>query len=199
MPPRAWFIRRNSSCRGASAALDKAAARDTIPVAGAWVVERRYNRLEVRQRKLVPAQPFRRRIRIPGKTTMREAGLTVVASVAPRLVKDKTARLGSFPARASIDWTAVGKRTVIVRSWKPGDRMKPLGMKGSKKLQDIFVDGKVPLEQRRRLPLFECDDEIVWLPGYRVAAGWEVTDLQAQSLHIRVEEIEDPQTRRTGI
>ena len=38
----------------------------------------------------------------------------------------------------------------IVRSRKPGDRMRPLGLGGSKKLQDILVDAKVPAERARR-------------------------------------------------
>jgi tRNA(Ile)-lysidine synthase len=65
--------------------------------------------------------------------------------------------------------------------------MKPLGMKGSKKLQDIFVDEKVPFEQRQRLPLLECAGEIVWLPGYRVARGWEVRRPGDLSLQITVD------------
>ena len=65
--------------------------------------------------------------------------------------------------------------------------MRPLGLSGSKKLQDIFVDAKVPADRRARIPVFACGSEIVWIPGYRVAQGWEVSDAGAPALQIAVE------------
>lgn len=56
--------------------------------------------------------------------------------------------------------------SVEVRTWRHGDRMRPLGMHGhSKSLQDIFTDRKVPREQRRRLPVVVSGGEIAWVPG----------------------------------
>jgi tRNA(Ile)-lysidine synthase len=55
-----------------------------------------------------------------------------------------------------------------VRSWRPGDRFRPLGMKGSKKLQDFFTDSKVPRAERSAIPIL-CDREkIVWVAGLRL-------------------------------
>ena len=56
-----------------------------------------------------------------------------------------------------------------VRAWRPGDRMRPLGLNGTKSLQDLFTDRKVPRAQRHRLPVVVSDGEIVWVPG--VATG----------------------------
>ena len=42
---------------------------------------------------------------------------------------------------------------LTARSWKPGDRMTPTGMTGSKKLQDLFTDCKIPAAQRFRYPI----------------------------------------------
>ncbi|MCC6485627.1 MAG: tRNA lysidine(34) synthetase TilS [Armatimonadetes bacterium] len=55
------------------------------------------------------------------------------------------------------------------RSWRPGDRMRPRGLGGTKKLQDLFVDAKVPAEQRRRIPIVCAGETIVWVPGLCVA------------------------------
>ncbi|MBI3795676.1 MAG: tRNA lysidine(34) synthetase TilS [Deltaproteobacteria bacterium] len=55
---------------------------------------------------------------------------------------------------------------VVVRSLRPGDRIHPLGMKGRKKVQGIFIDAKVPVAQRRLLPLIATDEEVAWVPGY---------------------------------
>jgi tRNA(Ile)-lysidine synthase len=38
---------------------------------------------------------------------------------------------------------------------------------GSKKLQDIFVDEKIPREKRSRLPVIVADEEVLWIPGLR--------------------------------
>ena len=66
---------------------------------------------------------------------------------------------------------------LVVRSWRPGDRFNPLGLAGSKKLQDFFTDAKVPREERSRIPLV-CDSEkICWVMGYRLDDRVKVTSL----------------------
>lgn len=56
--------------------------------------------------------------------------------------------------------------SVYVRSWQLGDRVSPIGMDGSKKLQDIFVDKKVPRSLRSIWPVVVTgDNEIIWVPG----------------------------------
>jgi tRNA(Ile)-lysidine synthase len=53
----------------------------------------------------------------------------------------------------------------LVRGWRDGDRMRPLGLGGSKSLQDLFTDRKVPRALRRTLPVVEAGGEIVWVAG----------------------------------
>ena len=60
-------------------------------------------------------------------------------------------------------------QTLHVRGRKPGDRFHPLGMSGSKKLQDFMVDEKVPRDIRDRVPLVLSDQKIVWVVGHRIA------------------------------
>lgn len=65
--------------------------------------------------------------------------------------------------------------TLAVRPWQAGDRMRPLGLGGSRALQDLFTDRKVPREQRTAVPVVVAGDEIAWVPGVatgdRFAAG----------------------------
>ena len=56
-----------------------------------------------------------------------------------------------------------------IRAWRPGDRMRPLGLGGSRSLQDLFTDRKVPRERRARTPVVLSAGEIAWVPG--VATG----------------------------
>jgi tRNA(Ile)-lysidine synthase len=60
---------------------------------------------------------------------------------------------------------------LVVRNWRPGDRVTPTGMTGSKKLQDLFVDAKIPRGERRRWPVVSRGGVIVWVPGLALAAG----------------------------
>jgi tRNA(Ile)-lysidine synthase len=58
---------------------------------------------------------------------------------------------------------------LCLRAWRPGDRFRPLGLRGRKKLQDFFVDAKVPRDERRRVPLLVVGDRIAWVVGHRIA------------------------------
>jgi tRNA(Ile)-lysidine synthase len=58
---------------------------------------------------------------------------------------------------------------LTVRAWHEGDRMRPAGLGGSKTLQDLFTDRKVPRALRHRLPVVTTEDgEIVWVAGVAV-------------------------------
>lgn len=62
---------------------------------------------------------------------------------------------------------------LTVRSWSPSDRFQPYGMHGhSKKLQDFFMDLKIPRLIRSRIPLVVAPEGIVWVVGYRQDHRW---------------------------
>lgn len=94
---------------------------------------------------------------------------------------------GELPAEASFAADQVGDSPIEVRTWRPGDRIAPLGMEGSRKLQDVFTDQKIPAADRARIPVVTCRGEIIWVPGYRIARGWEVADRGAKSTHVLVQ------------
>jgi tRNA(Ile)-lysidine synthase len=77
--------------------------------------------------------------------------------------------------------------TATVRAWREGDRMRPLGLGGTKSLQDLFTDRKVPRELRRTLPVVEAHGEIVWVAGValdeRFAAPEGAPDAVGLSAH----------------
>ncbi|NCA81410.1 MAG: tRNA lysidine(34) synthetase TilS [Opitutae bacterium] len=81
---------------------------------------------------------------------------------------------------------AVGGRDLVFRSWRAGDRMKPLGMAGSKKLSDIFTDLKVLREERNARIVVECGGVIAALAGWRVSRDFAVEGPRAESIRIRI-------------
>jgi tRNA(Ile)-lysidine synthase len=63
---------------------------------------------------------------------------------------------------------------LTVRGWRDGDRMKPLGLDGTKSLQDLFGDCKVPRSLRRSLPVVESDGQIAWVAGVAISEQFRV-------------------------
>ena len=58
---------------------------------------------------------------------------------------------------------------LIIRKRARGDRFQPLGMHSFKRLQNYFIDSKVPREWRDRVPLLVGERGIAWVVGYRIA------------------------------
>jgi len=63
---------------------------------------------------------------------------------------------------------------LTVRTRKPGDRIQPLGMAGTKKLKDIFIDLKIAREERDSVPLVCDGEEIIWLPGITINDKYKI-------------------------
>jgi tRNA(Ile)-lysidine synthase len=78
------------------------------------------------------------------------------------------------PYAVTVDFAAVGS-DLVLRRRRPGDRFQPLGLGGSQKLQDFFVDHKVPREWRDLVPIVATLRQIVWVVGYRLDARAQVT------------------------
>lgn len=118
------------------------------------------------------SKPFMHKLEIPGKTNIDEAGIIIESDildhVSPRQLRMKD------PYQAYLDYDKIGK-PLIVRSKQKGDVFSPLGLKGRKKLQDIFIDEKVDLEHRDKVPLLDDGKNIVWVVGYRVSERTKVT------------------------
>lgn len=59
--------------------------------------------------------------------------------------------------------------------WRHGDRMTPFGMKGSRKLSDMFSDAGMSVTAKRRQWILTRNGAIVWIPGLRASAMFPVT------------------------
>jgi tRNA(Ile)-lysidine synthase len=94
-----------------------------------------------------------------------------------------TARFGSWEVEAvlgdegevSVSPAALGGR-LVVRSWREGDEMRPVGLGGTKSLQDLFTDRKVPRALRSELPVLEVGGAIVWVAGVAVDERFAVRE-----------------------
>ena len=63
-----------------------------------------------------------------------------------------------------------------VRGWQPGDRFRPIGAPGTKKLKDWFIDRHIPVKERKLLPLvISSSGEIIWVPGFPPAEALKIS------------------------
>jgi tRNA(Ile)-lysidine synthase len=119
-------------------------------------------------------------LNIPGSTSIPEVGVRIEAEIieGQHLVRDASCR------EVSLDMEGI-KGRLIVRNWRKGDRFIPLGMRNEKKLQDIFVDKKIPREERRRIPII-CDEEgIIWVVGVAISERVKVGEGTRRVLYLR--------------
>jgi len=101
--------------------------------------------------------------RIPGKRLLR-----IEMSDPPGNWKDVSPNMAFFDLhKAPFPW--------IVRTFRAGDRFTPLGMTGSRKIKDIFIDMKIPLKLRRNIPMLVSNGTVIWIAGLRIAANARVT------------------------
>ncbi len=84
------------------------------------------------------------------------------------------------PARGSIrteffDAAKIGAK-VTLRHWRAGDRFQPIGLKSAVKLQDLFVNAKIPADRRRELILATtAAGDIFWVEGLRIGEPCKLT------------------------
>ena len=78
---------------------------------------------------------------------------------------------------------------LAVRRRRPGDRFNPLGMSGSKKLQDFLTDAKVPRRLRDSIPIVLSGEQIIWVVGLRPAEDTKITGQTKQALRLTFEAV----------
>ena len=136
---------------------------------------------------------------IPGEVQLGPQGLAVGAEHVPcpaEAVREGGPALAGENRRQR-KWVGRGSEVGVatrtlelplgVRNRRPGDRFRPLGAPGGRKLQDFLVDRKVPRDERDALPLVvDGRDRIVWVVGQSVAEDFRVTDASQGVLLLKV-------------
>ncbi len=133
---------------------------------GGWRWETRGGELVLaRRRRSPPAAGFSYILTVPGEVEVRELGLVLrLRPAAPAAWMYRGA-----PDRAGLALDLAAGDRVTVRSRRPGDRLRPLGAAGSRRLKQVLIDRRVPRSRRDRLPLLVVGTEVAWVPGVTVA------------------------------
>jgi tRNA(Ile)-lysidine synthase len=157
---------------------------------GGLRIARRHHRLIITKERSVSSAPFEYALTVPGETVLTEIGwrfYTALTSAAPPLSRSSPTGEGA-EMRAFINADKI-QGSLVVRSRRPGDRIRL--KEGTKKLQDLFVDKKIPREERDILPLI-CDaHRVIWIVGWSVNEEYRPTLETKRILSILAEHLED--------
>jgi tRNA(Ile)-lysidine synthase len=75
---------------------------------------------------------------------------------------------------------------LVIRYFKPGDRINPYGMRGTKKVKKLFIDKKIPLDQRPKIPILANGESILWIAGIRRSNEAVLTKKTTRMLRVKV-------------
>ena len=87
-------------------------------------------------------------------------------------------------------------RGLIVRGFRSGDRIRPLGMTGTRKVQDVFVDCKLARASRATWPLIEAESGFFGFPAWSVAVmHWSLRRRKPLAINVK----RDANTENTSL
>ena len=146
-------------------------------------IRRTYDKLAVHPRgKKKKGASFSYSLHGPGKHTIREIGRTLSIE---EIENKKGLRLRGSARTVFVDGDNL-EFPLTLRTFEPGDRFVPFGMKGSKKIKDFFMDLKVPVEERRSTPILCFGDTPVWVCGFRIDDRFKVTPETKRLLKLHI-------------
>lgn len=132
---------------------------------GGWRWQGRGSRLVLR-RAPAPEDPnhapdFTYTLEVPGEIVVEEISSRfrlVPGSIEPWMFR-------SSARRAGLALALEPGACVEIRNRRPGDRLRPLGAPGRRRLKEVLIDRRIPRERRDHLPLLVVDGAIAWVPG----------------------------------
>ncbi|MFQ5667828.1 MAG: tRNA lysidine(34) synthetase TilS [Candidatus Binatia bacterium] len=133
-----------------------------VRLPAAQMVRREYDRLLWDRCEQAAAEAVTVQQLVPGSAVQFESGWCVSAEVVSQPGRTRATAADLWELVADAETVAT---PLVVRCAQPGDRIQPLGMRGRRKLQDIFVDRKLPRAVRWSRPVVESNGEILWVPG----------------------------------
>jgi tRNA(Ile)-lysidine synthase len=162
--------------------LDQVSPSFLIELPHGFWVEKRYDLVLFGKKEMKPSVPFEVELISPGHTLVEEIGKEVVIEETDR---DRLGDISGSPDTALMDYGSL-RFPLKMRNFRPGDRFCPLGVKGSQKLKDFFIDHKVPRFERPGIPLLISGERIVWIVGYRIDERVKITEKTKKVLKVMV-------------
>lgn len=146
-------------------------------------LEKRYETVSLAKKKVESIPPFEVELISPGRTFIQEIGKEVVTEEMD--VKGQSGFPKGSSETAFLDYQVL-QFPLRIRNFRPGDRFQPLGVKGSQKLKEFFIDHKIPRFERSKIPLLVSGERIVWVVGHRIDEYARVSDRTRRILKVNL-------------
>ena len=128
---------------------------------------------------------FEHKIKLNASTEVPELAIKIEART---MSKERCKLLTSNNNTKAFDLGRI-EGDLIVRTRKPGDKIKPLGLGGTKKLKDIFIDKKIPRDAREKIPIIADNSKIIWIAGHEISDESKLTDATQEVVRITIKPI----------
>jgi tRNA(Ile)-lysidine synthase len=158
-----------------------AAPNASINLPGGLRLVREYDRVILTMGGYDVPIEFEGDLQVPGVTRIEGCSARFETSIIEDLPFNLT-KDGKSTAYFDYDALAL---PIVIRGFRAGDRLVPLGMTGHKKVKDIFIDMKVPVARRYRTPLLISGDNILWVAGVKQSEMGKVVDSTKRVLKVR--------------
>ncbi len=136
-----------------------------ISLPGGWRAVREYALLRLTRATERIAREFSVPLALEGTTVVEEACYSFDAVIVAAAEAKSEEQMPKDKNTALFDLAEIATTGLSVRNFIPGDRVRPIGMNGTRKVKDVLIDSKVARERRARVPIVVAADEIVWIPG----------------------------------
>ncbi len=151
----------------------------SIKLPGGVRVLREYDRIIISTEKAKELKYFYGTLNVPGITRLKGTGYVFKSEILKKAPKTFAGDVNT----AYFDYAAINA-PINIRPMKPGDRITPFGMRGSKKLKEIFIEKKVPKARRAGVPVFSSGGNVLWAAGLRQSGLFKVEKTTKQILKI---------------
>jgi len=136
-------------------------------------MEKKYETVSLGKKKVETIPPFEVELVSPGRTFIKELGREVVTEEMDMRDQSGIPRVSS--ETVFLDYQVL-QFPLRIRNFRPGDRFQPLGVKGSQKVKEFFIDHKIPRFERSKIPLLVSGERIVWVVGHRIDECARISD-----------------------
>lgn len=152
------------------------------------IVEKKGYNLYVSKKPLeIKTVNFEYEIPLGGSIELAELGIKIETKI---MSKERCKLLPSRANTKAFDLDKIQGK-LIVRNRKAGDKIKPIGFGGTKKLKDIFIDKKIPRDARERIPIIADESKIIWIVGHDMGEESKIEETTKEVVRITVKPIEN--------
>jgi tRNA(Ile)-lysidine synthase len=146
-------------------------------------VKKIYNRLRFSLGDMIETRNFSYSINNMGRLQIQEINKTISFT---EISKNDFMLSAHSTEEAFLDLDKL-KWPLKARNFRTGDKFIPLGVNGFKKVKDIFIDNKIPSEERKKIPILVSRDDIVWVYGIRIDDRYKIKQETKRILRCKVE------------